>query len=65
VLPFKVLLLECQDGQTWKDHVLNCAPCHPYDVDGHIDPSLMVVPIRLCCMLCEQSIRVVDIYVKW
>jgi hypothetical protein len=28
VLPFKVLLLEGWDGQTWKDHMCICAPCH-------------------------------------
>jgi hypothetical protein len=28
VLPFEMLLLEGQDGQTWKYHVCNCAPCH-------------------------------------
>jgi hypothetical protein len=43
VLPFRVLLLEGQDGQTWKDHVRNCAPCHPPNVDGQMDPSLVVV----------------------
>jgi hypothetical protein len=58
-----MLLLECQDGYTWKNHVLNCTHCHPYDVDGQIDPSLMVVPIILCCMLCEQSIKVANIYI--
>jgi hypothetical protein len=28
VLPFNVLLLEGPNGQTWKDHMHNCAPCH-------------------------------------
>jgi hypothetical protein len=28
-------------GQTWKDHVRNCAPCHLPNVDGQIDPSLV------------------------
>jgi len=32
---------EGRDGQTWKDHVHNCAPCHLPDVDGQIDPSLV------------------------
>ncbi len=27
-LHFKILLLEGQDGQTWKDHVCNCVSCH-------------------------------------
>ncbi len=47
VIPSKVLLLEGQDGQTWKDHVRKCAPCHLPNVNGQIDPSLIVVPIGL------------------
>jgi hypothetical protein len=42
VLPFGVLL-EGQDGQTWKDHVHNCAPCHLPNVDGQMDASLIMV----------------------
>jgi hypothetical protein len=34
VLPFEILLLEGQDGQTWKDHVCNCVPCHLPNVYG-------------------------------
>jgi hypothetical protein len=37
VLPFRMLSLEGQDGQTWKDHVCNCALCHLSQVDGQID----------------------------
>ncbi len=37
VLPFEVLLLEGQDGQTWKYHVCDCAPCHLLNMDGQID----------------------------
>jgi hypothetical protein len=40
-LHFKVLLLKGQDGQTWKDHVRNCVPCHLPNVDGQINPSLV------------------------
>jgi hypothetical protein len=47
VLPSGVLLLKGQDGQTWKDHVCNCAPCHFPNVDGQMDPSLAVVPTSL------------------
>jgi hypothetical protein len=43
VLPSGMLLLEGQDGQTWKDHVHNCAPCHLPNVDGQMDPSLTMV----------------------
>jgi len=56
-LPFIVLLLEGQDGQTWKDHVRNCAPCHLPNVDDQIDPSLAMVHVGLLCMLCGQSSR--------
>ncbi len=43
VLPFGVLLLKGRDGQTWKDHVHNYAPCHLPNVDGQMDPSLTVI----------------------
>ncbi len=56
VLPFKVLLLEGQNGQTWRDHVCNCAPCHFPDVDGQMGPSLAMVLIGLRCMLCGQAL---------
>jgi hypothetical protein len=54
VLPLRMLLLEGQDGQTSKDHVHNCAPYHLSNVDGQIDPSLVMVPTSLWCMLCGQ-----------
>jgi hypothetical protein len=57
VLLSKVLLLEGRDGHTWKDHVRNCAPCHLPNVDGQMDPSLVVVPAGLRCMLCGQASR--------
>jgi hypothetical protein len=47
VLPFGVLLLEGRDGQTWKDHVHNCAPCQIPNVNGQMDPFLVMVPIGL------------------
>ncbi len=52
VLPFGILLLEVRDGQTWKDHVRNCVPCHFPNVDGHFDPSLAIIPIGydVCCV---------------
>ncbi len=56
VLPSGVLLLEGRDGQTWKDHVCNCAPCRLPNVDGKMDPSLTMVPIGLQCMLCGQAL---------
>ncbi len=55
VLPSGMLLLEGWDGQTWKDHVRNCAPCHLPNVDGQVDPSLTVVLVGLSCMLCGQT----------
>lgn len=45
--PFEVLLLEGQDGQTWKDHMQNFKLCHVPNVDGQIDPSLVFVPANL------------------
>jgi hypothetical protein len=47
VLPFEISLLEGGDGQTWKDNVYNCAPCHLPNVDGQIDPSLVVILVGL------------------
>ncbi len=47
VLPFGVLLLESWDGQIWKDHEQNCAPCHFPHVDGQVDPSLAIGLIGL------------------
>ncbi len=52
VLPFGILLLEKQDGQTWKDHVCNYVPCYLPNVDGQIDASLVVIHVVLWCMLC-------------
>ncbi len=63
VLSFGVLLLEGQDGQTWKDHACNCALCHLLYVDGHIDTSLVLVHVGLFCMLRERFIGVVTMLV--
>jgi hypothetical protein len=52
VLAFGVLMLEGRDGVVWKDHVHNCAPCHLPNVDGRVDPSLVVIRTDLRCMLC-------------
>jgi hypothetical protein len=49
---------ERQDGQIWKDHVCNYASCHLLHIDGQVHLSLIIVPTRLCCMLCGQSMRV-------
>jgi len=53
-----VLLLEGRDGQTWKDHVRNYAPCHFPHVDGKIDLSLAIFFARLRYMLCGQAMGV-------
>ncbi len=63
VLPFEIFLLEGQDGQTWKDHVCNCALCHLPNVDGQIDPSLAVIHVGLQCMLCGQFTRTANMLV--
>jgi hypothetical protein len=52
VLPSRMLLLQGQNGQTWEDHVCNCAPSHLPNVDDQIDPFLDVVIVGLRCMLC-------------
>jgi hypothetical protein len=52
VLHARVLLLEGQDGQTWKDHVRTCVMYHLLYSDGQIDLFLVVVSIGLCYMLC-------------
>jgi hypothetical protein len=54
VLPSRMLLLEGWNGQRWMDHVHNCAQFHLPNVDGKINPSLVVVFIDLWCMLCKQ-----------
>ncbi len=55
VLPSRILLLEDWDGQVWKNHLQNCAPCHLSHVDGQINPSLAIILIRLHFMLCGGS----------
>jgi hypothetical protein len=55
VIPFGMLLLKGQNGQTWKDHVRNCAACHFPNVDGQMDPSLVMVLASLQCILCGQT----------
>jgi hypothetical protein len=50
VLASGVLMLEGRDGVVWKDHVHNCAPCHLPNVDGIVDPSLVVILVDLKCM---------------
>ncbi len=52
VLASGVLMLEGRDGVAWKDHGCNCAPCHLPNVDGIVDPSLVVIRADLRCMLC-------------
>ncbi len=51
VLPSK-MLLQGQDGQTWKDHVCNYKLCDFSNVDGQIDSSLGLVLVDLWCILC-------------
>ena len=55
VLQSGVLLLEGRDGQVWKDHVCNCAPCHLPHIDGIVDPTLAIVLAGLRCMLCGHA----------
>ncbi len=51
-------MLKGRDGQTWKDHMRNCAPCPLPNVDDQIDPSLIMVLASLRCMLYGQSLGV-------
>jgi len=44
VIPKRMLLLEDRNGQTWKDHMCNCAPCH---FPTWMAKSLTMVPIGL------------------
>ncbi len=44
---FKGVVVGRSNGQTWKDYVHNCVPCHLPNVDGQIDPSLAMIPIGL------------------
>jgi len=60
-----VLLLEGQDGQTWNDRVHNCTLCHLRNVDGQIDPSLVIDPIKWLYLLCGQSIKVAIMLNLW
>jgi len=39
------------------------APCHLSNVDGQIDPSLIVILVGLWCTLCGQSIGVATMLV--
>jgi hypothetical protein len=55
VLASRILMLEGCDGVIWKDHVRNCAPCHLPNVDGTIDPSLVMIQACLRCMLCGSK----------
>jgi len=64
VLPCR-MLLEGQDGQTHKDHVCNHALCHLPNVDGQIDPSLVVVLIDLQCIMCGQFLGATTKLICW
>jgi hypothetical protein len=64
LLSSKMLLLEGQNGQTWKDHMhIYCTLCHLPNVDGQIDPSLYVASTNLQCMLYIESWRALIILV--
>jgi hypothetical protein len=39
--------------------VCNCASSYFLNVNGQIDPSLMMIFVDLQCMLCKQSLGVV------
>ncbi len=52
VLASGILMFKGHDGVVWKDHVHNCPPCHLPNVDGIVDPSLVVIWAGLKCMLC-------------
>jgi hypothetical protein len=50
-------------GSRWSNMEGPCAPCHFPNVDGQIDPSLVVVLVGLRCMLCEQVSRTTTILI--
>lgn len=51
---FQKFIVGGQDSRTWKDPMQNCALYHLLNVNGQIDPSLVVVPIDFRCMLCKK-----------
>ncbi len=55
ILPSRVIILEGQDRQVWKDHVQTCALCHLENINGHVNMSLMMIPWDLRCMLCGHA----------
>ncbi len=63
VLPFGTLLLEGQNGQTWKDRVCKCTPCHFPHMVGQIDPSLIMALVDLQCMWCGQYSRTITMLI--
>ena len=54
ILPSGVLLLEGKDGQEFRDHTKNCAPCH-LPIEGIISPELAVVPTDYKCVVCGEK----------
>jgi hypothetical protein len=55
ILPFRVIILEGQNRQIWKDHLQICALCHLQNINGHVNMSLVMIPRNLCCMLCGHA----------
>jgi Zn-finger protein len=43
VLSLRMLLLEREDGGTWKDPVWNCMTCHLLHIDGQVYSSFIIV----------------------
>jgi hypothetical protein len=58
VLGSGVLLLEGHDGNFWKDHTRNCAPCHLPHIDETVHPSTSHISAGLKCRLCGSPNRV-------
>ncbi len=57
-LTFRSIVVGGMKWSNTKDQVHNCVPFHLPNVHGQIDPSLVVIPIGLWCILCGQSTRI-------
>jgi hypothetical protein len=60
--PFKTIVVGGPRWSNMETHVCNCAPCHLPNVDGQIDPSLVVVLVSLQCVLCGQTLGAIGLY---
>ena len=61
ILQSRMLLLEGRDGQVWKDHVHNCAPCHLPHIDRS-NPGDSTYKVEMHVMwTCNRSCHYVGV----